>query len=113
MVYPLRLWTAAALHSIAVTVDRLAAQLSDAIALRPPIEPADVPAASLLLVLVALAVTRAGLADAVVENLLVFGRLGASGVDWLSGQLPDATALAWAQAFTAVLLYVKGRSETK
>ena len=54
------------------TVDGVAGQLSDASALRLPIEPVDVPAATLLLVLLALAVTTAGLADAVVQNLLVF-----------------------------------------
>ncbi len=94
-------------------VDHLAGPLSDAGSLRPPLEPADVPAATLLLVLLGLAVTRAGLVDVVVENLLVFGRLGVGGVDWVSGQLPDATVLAWAKCCMAVLVYFKGRLVVK
>ncbi|HEV2810668.1 MAG TPA: hypothetical protein VGV93_09775, partial [Acidimicrobiales bacterium] len=48
-------------------VDRLAGQLSDASGFRPTIEPAGVPAATLLLILLAFAVTRAGLGDTVLE----------------------------------------------
>ncbi|HEV2069130.1 MAG TPA: hypothetical protein VGR26_05000 [Acidimicrobiales bacterium] len=92
-------------------VDRGAGQRSDASALRPAIEPADVPAATLLLLLLlALAVTRAGLADTVLENVLAFGRLGVGGLEWLSDQLPDPTAIFWAQYLKAILLAGKNDS---
>jgi hypothetical protein len=56
---------------------------------------AEVPAETLLLLLVGLALARADLAEVVLHELLVFVRLALGGYAWLSDELPDANGLAW------------------
>jgi hypothetical protein len=56
---------------------------------------AEVPAETLLLLVIGLALARADLAEVVLHELLVFGRLALGGYAWLSDELPDANGLAW------------------
>jgi hypothetical protein len=64
---------------------------------------AEVPAETLLLLLVGLALVRADLAEVVLHELLVFGRLALGGYAWLSDELPDATGLAWIHLVVAAV----------